>query len=96
MDWGECGGGAAGSAAAHPRPSVVRAQRLADPAAQQHQPVVGAGGSSGDADPRPPALVPWGVARLALFTSWAPLSPLSRAVHCNIGHPELWALLPVD
>ena len=38
----------------------------------------------------------WRVARMALFTSWASLSPLSRAVHCNIGRPELWALLPGD
>lgn len=45
---------------------------------------------------RQPRVVPWRVARMALFTSWASLSPLSRAVHCNIGRPELWALLPGD
>lgn len=43
-----------------------------------------------------PAFVPWRVARMALYTSWASLSPLSRSVHCNIGRPELWALLPGD
>lgn len=43
-----------------------------------------------------PAFVPWRVARLALFTSWASLSWLSRAVHCNVGRPELWALPPGD
>jgi len=41
-------------------------------------------------------VVPWRVARMALFTSWANLSWLSRAVHCNSGRPELWALLPGD
>lgn len=45
---------------------------------------------------RAPAEGCWRVARMALFTSWASLSPLSRAVHCNIGRPELWALLPGD
>jgi hypothetical protein len=38
----------------------------------------------------------WNVARLALFLSWPCGGFLSRAVHCNIGRPELWVLLPTD
>jgi hypothetical protein len=36
------------------------------------------------------------LARLTLFTSAATLGLLGRAVHCNIGRPALWALLPGD
>lgn len=39
---------------------------------------------------------PWHTARVALYLSWANLSLLSRAVHCNIGRPEVWVLLPSD
>ncbi|ADI13398.1 hypothetical protein [Truepera radiovictrix] len=39
---------------------------------------------------------PWHPARLALFLAWANLSLLSRAVHCNIGRPEVWVFLPSD
>jgi len=38
----------------------------------------------------------WNVARTTLYLSWAFGGPLSRAVHCNIGRPELWAMLPSD
>jgi len=38
----------------------------------------------------------WNVARLLLFLSWTCGGFLSRAVHCNIGRPELWVLLPTD
>ncbi len=38
----------------------------------------------------------WNVARTALFFSWACLGFLSRSVHCNLGRPELWMLLPTD
>lgn len=38
----------------------------------------------------------WNVARTTLFLSWAFAGPLSRAVHCNVGRPELWAMLPTD
>ena len=38
----------------------------------------------------------WNVARLALFLSWSCGGFLSRAVHCNIGRPELWVILPTD
>lgn len=41
-------------------------------------------------------VVAWNVARTALFLSWAFGGPLARAVHCNVGRPELWALLPTD
>jgi len=48
--------------------------------------------ASGDA----PTAGPWNVARTALFLSWAFGGPLARAVHCNVGRPELWAILPTD
>lgn len=38
----------------------------------------------------------WNVARLSLYLSWSCGGFLSRAVHCNIGRPELWVLLPTD
>lgn len=38
----------------------------------------------------------WNVARLAIFLSWAGLSFVSRAVHCNVGRPDVWVLLPCD
>lgn len=38
----------------------------------------------------------WNVARTTLFLSWACLGFLSRAVHCNVGRPELWVMLPTD
>lgn len=44
-----------------------------------------------------PTEVPvWNVARTALFLSWAFGGPLARAAHCNVGRPELWAMLPTD
>lgn len=36
----------------------------------------------------------WHAARTALFLSWIVGGPLARAVHCNVGRPELWVLLP--
>lgn len=36
------------------------------------------------------------IARHALWLSWGTLSPLSRLVHCNVGRPALWAMLPGD
>lgn len=45
---------------------------------------------------RMPASPFWRIARMALFTSWAQASWLSRAVHCNIGRPGLWAVFPGD
>ena len=44
----------------------------------------------------PDLLQPWHTARTALFLSWVSLGLLSRAVHCNCGRPELWALSPGD
>jgi hypothetical protein len=38
----------------------------------------------------------WNVARTTLFLSWACFGMLSRAVHCNVGRPELWTMLPTD
>lgn len=39
---------------------------------------------------------PYRITRTALFLSWAQLSWLSRAVHCNIGRSDLWVMLPGD
>lgn len=41
-------------------------------------------------------LAAWNVARTTLFFSWACLGVLSRSVHCNLGRPELWTMLPTD
>lgn len=38
----------------------------------------------------------WNVARTTLFFSWGCLGFLSRSVHCNLGRPELWTMLPSD
>ncbi len=45
------------------------------------------------------AVQPWHahhLARHALWLSWGALTPLSRLVHCNVGRPALWAMLPGD
>ena len=41
-------------------------------------------------------VVAWNVARTTLYLSWAFGGPLARAVHCNVGRPELWAIFPSD
>jgi hypothetical protein len=38
----------------------------------------------------------WMAARYALFLSWPALSLLPRAVHCNVGQPDLWVFPPAD
>jgi len=38
----------------------------------------------------------WKAARVRLYLSWAGLDFLSRAVHCNVGRPQLWVMLPGD
>lgn len=38
----------------------------------------------------------WQGARMAIYFSWAGLSFLSRAVHCNSGRPDVWVFLPSD
>lgn len=42
------------------------------------------------------APIAWHAARITLFVSWACMGMLVRAVHCNVGRPELWVLLPTD
>jgi hypothetical protein len=45
------------------------------------------------------AVKPWHahhLARHALWLSWGACTPISRAVHCNVGRPALWAMLPGD
>lgn len=36
------------------------------------------------------------LARQALWMSWGALTPISRVVHCNVGRPALWVMLPGD
>jgi hypothetical protein len=36
------------------------------------------------------------LARHALFLAWGAMTPISRAVHCNVGRPALWVMLPGD
>ncbi len=38
----------------------------------------------------------WHATRMMLFLSWAGLGGLARAVHCNIGRPSVWVMLPGD
>ena len=38
----------------------------------------------------------WHATRMMLYLSWAGVGGLSRAVHCNIGRPSLWVMLPGD
>lgn len=40
--------------------------------------------------------IAWHAARITLFVSWACMGMLVRAVHCNVGRPELWVMLPTD
>ncbi len=40
--------------------------------------------------------IAWHSARTMLFLSWACMGLLARAVHCNVGRPELWVMLPTD
>ena len=38
----------------------------------------------------------WHPSRMMLYLSWSCLGLLARAVHCNVGRPELWIMLPTD
>ncbi len=38
----------------------------------------------------------WHATRMMLFLSWAGIGGLSRAVHCNVGRPSVWVMLPGD
>lgn len=40
------------------------------------------------------SFVPGNLARSNLYYSWATLTPLGRAVHCNVGCPALWVFPP--
>jgi hypothetical protein len=40
--------------------------------------------------------IAWHAARMTLFLSWSCMGMLVRAVHCNVGRPELWVMLPAD
>ena len=47
-------------------------------------------------EPEPSGTSAWHAARVALYTSWAGAGFLGRAVHCNLGRPEVWVFLPSD
>lgn len=72
----------------HPVPS--RGRRLAALASA----------ATGGASPAGPFAPRWWAAHLAarhaLYLAWAVGSPLSRAVHCNVGRPGVWVLWPGD
>ena len=44
----------------------------------------------------PQHVIAWNVARTVVHLSWAFGGPLASAGHCNVGRPELWAMLPSD
>ena len=46
--------------------------------------------------PGSPKAGAWHLARTALYLSYAGVCWLPRAVHCNVGRPELWVYLPTD
>lgn len=66
----------------HPVPSRAARQRALD--------------SSTDPNASTPGAGAWHATRMMLFLSWAGLGGLARAVHCNIGRPSLWVMLPCD
>jgi hypothetical protein len=43
-----------------------------------------------------PTVGAWHATRMMLYLSWAGLGGLSRAVHCNVGRPSVWVMLPGD
>lgn len=62
-------------------------------------PVAGRSARIGRLAGKADAVKPWHahhLARHALWLSWGACTPLSRAVHCNVGRPALWAMLPGD
>lgn len=40
--------------------------------------------------------IAWHSARMTLYLSLACMGLLTRAVHCNVGRPELWVMFPTD
>jgi hypothetical protein len=73
------------------RPEVVEAVFHPIPALRSRRAVLAGGG-----DPGPRVGPAWHAARVALYTSWAGVGFLGRAVHCNLGRPEVWVFLPSD
>ncbi len=73
------------------RPEVVEAVFHPIPALSSRRAVL----ASGDV-PGPRLGSTWHAARVALYTSWAGVGFLGRAVHCNLGRPEVWVFLPSD
>ena len=45
-------------------------------------------------DHAPAGFVPGNLARSNLYYSWATLTLLGRAMHCNVGRPALWVFPP--
>jgi hypothetical protein len=73
------------------RPEVVEAVFHPIPALCSRRAVL-----AGGVDPGPRVGPVWHAARVALYTSWAGMGFLGRAVHCNLGRPEVWVFLPSD
>lgn len=73
------------------RPEVVEAVFHPIPALSRRRAVLAAGDAPG-----PPFGSAGHAARVALYTSWAGMGFLGRAVHCNLGRPEVWVFLPSD
>jgi hypothetical protein len=73
------------------RPEVVEAVFHPIPALRSRRAVL-----AGGVDPGPRVGPVWHAARVALYTSWAGMGFLGRAVHCNLGRPEVWVFLPSD
>lgn len=67
----------------HPVPSrSTRLRALADTGSGADEPMDVAGA--------------WHATRMMLYLSWAGLGGLARAVHCNVGRPAVWVMLPGD
>lgn len=47
-------------------------------------------------EPKSGSPLAWHAARMTLYLSWSCVGLLARAVHCNVGRPELWVMLPTD
>ena len=52
-------------------------------------------GLSGLSEKLAPRFVPGSLARSNLYYSWATLTLLGRAVHCNVRRPALWVFPPL-
>ncbi len=76
-------------------PGMVGEDGGANPAVQAiFYPVPSAARRLGELGELGAGFVPGNLARNNLYYSWATLTPLGRAVHCNVGRPALWVFPP--